>query len=118
VSERELVLETKDQDDDGAIGPAMAITPSLGESYWAYRVRLSDRQAIVGFPKFSTIGIGFAVEDDWNTNFPFTVDAGETYEHIAHNKGDDSISREDCVAAIRMIQDAASADRAKAGETA
>ena len=30
-------------------------------------VRLSDAQAILGFPKYLTIGIGFAIEDDWNT---------------------------------------------------
>ncbi|HEY9367530.1 hypothetical protein [Streptomyces sp.] len=108
----DLTLEVRGQENRTAeIGPLM-ITPSLGEDYWAYRVMLSDKQAIVGFPKFMTIGIGFAVEDeDWNTNLPFTCDAVEIYEHIAENKGDDAISREDCIAAIRMIQEAAHKDR-------
>ncbi len=106
-----LVLETKGQQDKTVrAGPAM-ITPPVDEGYWTYRVRLSDTQAIVGFPKFFTVGIGFAQEEDWNTNFPFSCDAGEIYDHIAHNKGDDSISREDCIAAIRLIQEAAQAAR-------
>jgi hypothetical protein len=109
----ELVLETRaTPTDDGVITPNVAMTPRLGEDYWEYRVRLSDKQAILGFPKFFTIGIGFAVEEeDWNTNLPYTSDAVEIYEHIEENKGDDSITREDCVAAIRMIQDAARAAR-------
>jgi hypothetical protein len=85
------------------------ITPPIDEEYWAYRVKLGDAQAIVGFPKFMTIGIGFANEEDWNTNLPWSCDAEEIYDHIAHNKGDESISREDCVAAIQMIQGAVQA---------
>ena len=107
-----LKLETRGQADETAtIGP-IALTPPIDEDYWSYRVKLSDTQAIVGFPKFFTIGIGFAVEDeDWNTNLPFTCDAEAIYEHIEENKGDDSISREDCLTAIRMIQEAANAAR-------
>ena len=108
----ELVLERRDQNDRTPhVGPVM-ITPPIGEDYWAYRVRLTDRQAIVGFPKFGTIGVGFAVEDeDWNTNLPYTCDAVEIYEHIAHNAGDEAITREACVEAISLIQAAATADR-------
>ena len=110
----ELVLERKGQERLGEIagdaGGGIAITPPIDEDYWAYRVRLSETQAIVGFPKFFTVGIGFAHEEDWNTNLPYTCDATEIYEHIAHNKGDDSISREDCIAAIRLVQEAAAAD--------
>jgi hypothetical protein len=102
----ELKLEIKGQENKTAqVGPAM-LTPPIDEDYWTYRVKVSETQAIVGFPKFATIGIGFAVEEDWNTNLPYTCDAVQIYDHIAHNKGDDAISREDCIAAIRMIQDA------------
>lgn len=80
--------------------------PPVGEDYWLYRVRVADGQAVVGFPKFSTVGIGFAVETDWNTNLPYTCDTVEIYEHIEHNRGDESIRREDCIEAIRMIQNA------------
>jgi len=107
---RTLVLETKDQPDQTAkLGDrktTLLLTPPIGESYWLYRVRLTDRQAIVGFPKFFTIGIGFAAEEDWNTNLPYTCDAEEIYRHIRHNKADDTISDADCLTAIRMIQDA------------
>lgn len=108
----DLVLETKGQPDRTATaGPVVMMTPPINEDYWLYRVKVSERQAVVGFPKFMTIGVGFAVEEDWNTNLPYTCDAERIYEHIAHNKGDASIYREDCLAAIRMIQDAAAADR-------
>jgi hypothetical protein len=103
---RPLKLEIRDQEDKTPhIGPVV-ITPPVDEDYWAYRVRLTEAQAIVGFPKFMTIGIGFAQEEDWNTNFPYTCDADEIWQHIRHNKGDDSISDEDCIAAIRLIQGA------------
>src|SRR5258708_977625 len=92
-----LVLETKGQPDKTPhIGPVM-MTPPIDEDYWAFRVRLSEKQAIVGFPKFFTVGIGFAREEDWNTNLAYTCTADEIYDHIAHNKGDDSISRDDCL---------------------
>ncbi|MEU0937664.1 hypothetical protein [Embleya sp. NPDC005971] len=85
----------------------MALTPLITEDYWMFRVRLSPSQAIVAFPKFGTIGIGFAVEESsWNTNLPYTCETERIYEHIARNKGDESITCEDCVAAIRLIQDA------------
>lgn len=107
-----LVLETKSQENKTVeVGPIM-MTPPIDEGYWTYRVKVSDRQAIVGFPKFGTIGVGFAVEDDdWNTNLPYTCGAEEIFEHIRHNKGDDAISDEACIAAVRMVQDAAKADR-------
>ena len=108
----ELKLETKGQTNETPQVGGLLITPPISEDYWAYRVKVSETQAIVGFPKFMTIGIGFAVEEDWNTNLPYTCDAEEIYDHIAHNKGDDAITSEDCIAAIRMIQDAVKAERA------
>jgi hypothetical protein len=103
----ELVLERQDQPNKTAqIGPIM-LTPPVSEDYWLFRVRVGNGQAIVGFPKFRTIGIGFAQEEDWNTNFPYTCTTEETWEHIKHNKGDAAIADEDCIQAIRMVQDAA-----------
>lgn len=105
-----LTLERKDQQNNtGQVGPIM-ITPPIDEDYWTYRVQLAGKQAILGFPKFGTIGIGFAVEEDWNTNLPYTCGTEEIYEHIEHNKGDDAITREDCLAAIKLVQDAATQD--------
>lgn len=92
------------------------ITPPIGSGYWLFRVPLSKKQAILGFPKFMTIGIGFEKEDDWNTNLPFSCDTDKIYDHISHNKGDDSISKEDCIKAIEMIQAAAKVYKEKAGD--
>lgn len=108
-----LVLEAKGQADKSEVAPGLMITPPVGnEYYWAYRVRLSGKQAIVGFPKFGTVGIGFAVEeDDWNVNLPYTLETEKIFQHIRGNKGDDAISDDDVRAAIRLVQRAARQDR-------
>lgn len=82
----------------------LMITPPLDEDYWAYRVRLKHGQAIIAFPKFGTIGCGFAKEEDWNTNLPISRKAEEIYEHIKHNKKYKDIARAECIAAIEAIQ--------------
>jgi hypothetical protein len=123
----DLVLEARAQANRTPTGQfggvRVTMSPLLGEDYWAYRVRLSDTQAIVGFPKHGTIGIGFAVEDDWNSNLPYAAggppgspqrhprSAEEIFEHIGHNKGDDSIPDESCIRAIEMVVAAAWAER-------
>jgi hypothetical protein len=88
-------------------GITLTITPPLDEDYWLFRVKLHEDQAIVAFPKFSTFGVGFAQEDDWNTNLPYQCDAQQIYDHIKHNKKYDEITDEQCIEAIRLIQDAA-----------
>jgi hypothetical protein len=115
-TDRTLVLERRDQQNktptvDIPGGPVLMITPSIGEDYWAYRVVLSGGQAILGFPKFGTIGVGFAVEDDWNTNLPYTCDTEQIFEHIKHNKGDEAITDDAVREAIRLVREAATADR-------
>ena len=78
--------------DTGYIGSKLVmVTPPLDENYWIVKVSLSDNQAIVGFPKFGTIGIGFQVEEDWNTNLPYQCSSDKIYKHIRHNKGNDEI---------------------------
>ncbi|HUD75746.1 MAG TPA: hypothetical protein VMQ76_11795 [Terracidiphilus sp.] len=86
--------------------PGIMITPPVDEDFWLYRVPVSDEQAIVGFPKFGVIGIGFQHEEDWNTNLPSGSDAEAIYKHIAHNKGDASIPAARCIAAIQLIKSA------------
>jgi hypothetical protein len=86
-------------------GGRIMVTPAIGEDFWQYRVRLNKKgQAIVGFPKFTLIGIGFAKETDWNTNLPSSCETEHIYNHIKHNKGDKNIKRADCIEAIKMIQ--------------
>lgn len=88
-------------------GGSLMICPPVGQDYWIFRVAVSEKQAVVGFPKFGVIGIGFQFEEeDWNTNLPSSSDAEEIYEHIKVNKGAEP-TREDCIAAIKMIQAAA-----------
>ncbi|MFM9629403.1 hypothetical protein ACKI10_17470 [Streptomyces galilaeus] len=109
---RDLTVETRQQENRTPVAAGLALTPPLGQDYWSHRVRITDRQAIVAFPKFSSIGIGFAVEaEDWNCNLPYRCDAEEIYEHIEPNKGDDAISRETCIAAIRLLQGAIQAQQ-------
>ena len=91
---------------NGKISERFMITPPIDEDFWMMRVKLSEKQAIVCFPKFGTIGIGFQKEEDWNTNLPHTCNAREIFDHISHNKADDSISDEDCINAIQMLQGA------------
>lgn len=111
-----LRLERRYQADKTFRIGGIALTPALGNNYWAYRVVLTPAQAVVGFPKFSTIGIGFAVEEDWNTNLPYTCGTDEIFQHIKHNKGDDAINDDDVREAIRLIREAARTDLDQAGK--
>ncbi len=87
-------------------GTNMMITPPVGdESYYLAKVPLGDNgQAIKAFPKFGIVGCGFAQEEDWNTNLPIGCGTDEIWNHIKHNKGDDSISDEDCIEAIELLK--------------
>lgn len=112
----ELTLERKNQRDTTAVIPTpsktILMTPSIGQNYWEYRVQVGSGpqpQAVVGFPKFMTIGIGFAVEEDWNCNYPYSCTTDEILDHIWHNAGP-GVSREDARRAIEMIQEAARED--------
>lgn len=109
----ELVLERRETQEDKTvqIGQHVLLTPEINQDYWSYRVKVSEGQAVVGFPKFGTIGIGFAVEEDWNTNLPYKCPTAEIRRHIWHNRGDDRITKEVVARAIRMIQQAAAEDR-------
>jgi len=108
-----LVLEVNEKfidGDDNIIqfgGVTAMVTPPLDEDYWQFRVKVNDEQAIVGFPKFHTIGIGFAKEDDWNTNTTYNLPIKSIWEHIKHNKHYASIPDKRCIEAIKMVQQAA-----------
>ena len=83
------------------------VTPPINEDFWQFRVKVDKDQSIVGFPKFSTIGIGFAKEDNWNTNLPYDTSTNHLWEHIKENKYFASIPDERCIQAIKMVQKAA-----------
>lgn len=110
-----LQLERRDQADETGVieteGVTVLFTPPVSEDYWEYRVRVSDGQAVIGFGKFGTIGIGFAVEDgSWNTNLPYQVPAEQIAAHIDINRPK-GLRRAKVIEAIRIIQAAAHADR-------
>ncbi len=86
-------------------GGSILITPPISGSYWLARVRVTQRQSVVCFPKFGTIGVGFQIESDWNTNLPYTCTAEEIFEHIEHNKGRNKATRDECISAIRLLQE-------------
>ena len=113
-SDVDLYLERRAQRDatpafkDG--DTTFLFTPPIGADYWAYRVRVAEGQAVLGFGKFGTVGIGFAQEDDWNTNLPYTQDTDAIVDHIWHNRGpnlnDDQHDRDTVRAAVAIIQHA------------
>lgn len=94
---------------DSLVDPAgeihMMITPPLDEDYFIARVVLHRDQAIVIFPKFGTIGCGFAQEKDWNTNLPIRLPSNKIYNHIKHNKKYREITKKQCLQAIDMLRD-------------
>jgi len=104
----DLKLEVKVQPDKTPVinGKEMTVmlTPAIGEDYYIARVAVSKNQALVAFPKFFTIGIGFQKEKDWNTNLPYTGTAESIFDHIKHNKGSKSIPDGRCIEAIKMLQ--------------
>lgn len=102
-----LVLESKAQVNKTLETTNIILAPLVNEDYWLFRVKVSETQAVVGFPKFSTIGIGFAREDeDWNTNLPYGCGTNMIVHHIRRNN-DEGISKEVIHDAIVLIQDAA-----------
>lgn len=104
--EKKLELERKQQEAKGLVSDHLMITPLVDEDYWLFRVKLYKDQALLAFPKFMTFGIGFAKEEDRNTNLPYQADKEEIYEHIKHNKKYDEISKEEIIEAIKMLQEA------------
>ncbi len=114
-----LILEKRGEPDKTPTyqtdkGSTLMITPAIEEDYWAYRVKLYKDQAIIGFPKFTTIGIGFAQEEDWNTNLPYTRSPEKICDHIWDNHKYKEITRRQVIEAIELIQNQARQDIAPA----
>ncbi len=103
---KKLVLEinAKTVTDNISISKNILITPPIDEDYWTVRVNIYEDQYIQAFPKFTTMGIGFAIEDDWNRNLPFSSSAEEIMLHIWYNRRYVAIKKKRCIKAIEMIQ--------------
>jgi len=96
----------KKQDSFKTGGVTIMMTPPLDEDYWVFRIKLHLEQALVAFPKFGTLGIGFAEEDDWNTNLPYTCETEYIYKHIRKNKKYKQITKAKCIEAIEILRKA------------
>lgn len=81
------------------------IPPMVHEDYWLFRAQLKHGQAIVAFPKYATLGIGFAQETDWNTNLPAKCEPEEIFQHIRHNKQYEDISDDEVREAISAVRE-------------
>jgi len=81
-------------------------TPNISEEYWVFRIKLFKDQSLLAFRKFTTLGIGFAQEEDWNTNLPYNCDANQIYDHIKINKKYKQITKTMCIEAIKLLQEA------------
>jgi hypothetical protein len=108
---KKLQLEFRDEfrkaKDNFKVGRMIIVmTPPLDEDYWVFRIKLHEDQSLVAFPKFGTLGIGFAQEEDWNTNLPYQCTTIDIYNHIKCNKKYKEISRAECIQAIQILQKA------------
>ena len=82
------------------------MTPSLDDDYWVFRIVLHKEQALVAFPKFGTMGIGFTEEIDWNTNLPYFCEADYIAKHIWKNRKYKEITKKILIEAIEVLQKA------------
>ena len=70
-----------------------------------FRIKLYEDQALIAFPKFTTLGISFQKEEnDWNCNLPYVCDENKIYEHIKCNKYYKEIKKKDCIEAIKILK--------------
>jgi hypothetical protein len=103
----DLKLESRAQINKTLETAKFMLAPLVNEDYWLFRVKVSETQAVVGFPKFNMIGIGFAREDkDWNTNLPYGCGTDAIVHHIRDNN-DEGIPKTIIHDAIVLIQNAA-----------
>ena len=114
---RKLVVEYKEgfQPSKDCIDTGKGVimfTPDIDENYWIMRVKVyhdkvnNKDQSIIAFPKFGLIGVGFAIESDWNTNLPYQTDTERLYKHIKVNKKYRAITKQTCLEGLKMLQEA------------
>ena len=100
--------------DSGIEQVSMMVSPTTGNDYWMFRVKLCNDQSVLGFPKFGMIGVGMAIEEkSSNTNLPLCPlytpfkNATRIAEHIKCNKKYKSITFKMIVDAILLIEQGA-----------
>lgn len=100
-NEKFVEQSTKMKTDDGG---TIEFSPVVYDEYYLFRVHLYKDQYLLAFPKFGTLGIGFALEDDWNTNLPYICDTDKIYDHIKCNKKYKEIKKRDVINAINELK--------------
>jgi hypothetical protein len=108
---KKLVVEYKEgfQPSNDTIktnGGIIMFTPDIDKDYYIMKVNLYKDQALVAFPKFGLIGVGFALESDWNTNLPYQTDTERLYNWIKRNKKYRAITKQTCLEGLKLLQDA------------
>ena len=93
---------SKDTIDTGSV--LIMFTPAIDKDYYIMRVKLYKDQSLIAFPKFNLIGVGFAIESDWNTNLPYQTDTERLYEHIKINKKYRAITKQMCLEGLKLLQ--------------
>ncbi len=91
-------------------------TQPVDDADWAYRVRVSATQAVLGVPRFGSVDVRFerVPRGQHRLAAPYTWSTRGIYLHLApqRGRGVDAPSAERCAAAIRLIQEGARLDRA------
>ena len=82
------------------------MTPPIDEKYWVFRIKLHKDQAVVAFPKFGLMGIGFAQESNWNTNLPSCDSTKSIVDHIWENRKYPQVTYAILTKAVKMLQKA------------
>ena len=86
-------------------GGTFIVTPPLDGDYFIARVVLHKDQAVQIFPKFMTIGCGFAIEEgSWNTNLPLAWNTDELVDHIWKNRKYEEITKEMVAEAVDLLK--------------
>lgn len=105
--ELEFRNEFKKKQDTFQVGrTTIMMTPPLDDDYWVFRIVLHKEQALVAFPKFGTMGIGFTEEEDWNTNLPYSCEADKIAKHIWKNRKYPEITKKILIEAIEVLRKA------------
>lgn len=103
----DLKLRRRAEEDQTQVAPNLSIGRSGGDDYWAYRVDLSDKQALIGFPKHGTIGVDFL--HNHGQDLPYSVNPERLADFFSRGRllgGDETMPRANVIHAIKMIREA------------
>lgn len=104
----ELVLQRADGPVENAAVNVGFVALGGAHRGWLFRVDVGGGQAVIGFPKYTTIGVGFEQEpESGNTNLPYTTPAKALLNHSWCNRGGMTATPEEALRAFELVQEAA-----------